>query len=219
MNPFFDTCGLIIVKLEGVNGIQPFVMEHTTKTCSENAVPLAWIVCGTIVIIALLVTMSLLAKKAMFYFHEKKVAEKNRNNQEEDRKNKQITEYQSREIEFIKEERLSINKIKNDQLEPTLKIIEEVFISINKTQTKINETIRKNEKQNEKDARNALKELNEKEKNFETEMKKVKESLDEIKNKLDEIITSDKMDYIKLLDTFINCNKNKVENEGTTEQA
>ena len=134
-------------------------------------------------------------------------------------KNKQITEYQSREIEFIKEERLSINKIKNDQLEPTLKIIEEVFISINKTQTKINETIRKNEKQNEKDARNALKELNEKEKNFETEMKKVKESLDEIKNKLDEIITSDKMDYIKLLDTFINCNKNKVENEGTTEQA
>ena len=114
MNPFFDTCGLIIVKLEGVNGIQPFVMEHTTKTCSENAVPLAWIVCGTIVIIALLVTMSLLAKKAMFYFHEKKVAEKNRNNQEEDRKNKQITEYQSREIEFIKEERLSINKIKNE---------------------------------------------------------------------------------------------------------
>lgn len=210
VNQIFDTCGLMVVKLEGINGIQPFVMEHTTKTCSENAVPLAWIVCGTIVIIALLVTMSLLAKKAMFYFHEKKVAEKNRNNQEEDRKNKQIAEYQSKIIEFIKEERLSIKKIKNDQIESTLKKAEEVSIIIDKTQTKINETIDKIDEQNTQNEANAcgglmivLKEFAKKEESLKTEILGVKNSLNEIKTKLDTISGSVKLDYVNYLEGYI----------------
>lgn len=54
MNIVFDTCGLMVVKLEGVDGIQPFVIEHTTKTCiTWTGVVIAAIVCLAIVIIAI----------------------------------------------------------------------------------------------------------------------------------------------------------------------
>lgn len=50
----YDTCGLMVVELEGVNGIQPFVIEHTTNTCGNDAVTLAWIICGMIVFVSII---------------------------------------------------------------------------------------------------------------------------------------------------------------------
>ena len=60
IDTIFDTCGLMVVKLEGVNGIQPFVIEHTTNTCSNDAVTLAWIICGMIVFVSIIVASVIL---------------------------------------------------------------------------------------------------------------------------------------------------------------
>ena len=64
----FDTCGLMVAKLDGVNGIQPFVIEHTTRTSTTWAsVVIAAMVCIAIVCIALI------AARAIKGWHERKI--------------------------------------------------------------------------------------------------------------------------------------------------
>ena len=50
---------LLVNGQETINNLCPFVIEHTTKTCGQNAVPLALIICCTIIIVAIIAAISI----------------------------------------------------------------------------------------------------------------------------------------------------------------
>ena len=55
----FYKIDLLVNGHEKINDLCPVVIEHTTEVCCENAVPLTWIICGTIVIVVIIMALSL----------------------------------------------------------------------------------------------------------------------------------------------------------------
>lgn len=50
---------LLVNGQERINDLCPIVIEQTTNACGPNAVPLAWIICGTIVIVSIVAALSI----------------------------------------------------------------------------------------------------------------------------------------------------------------
>lgn len=50
---------LLVNGQERINDLCPIVIEQTTNTCGQNAVPLAWIICGAIVIVSIVAALSI----------------------------------------------------------------------------------------------------------------------------------------------------------------
>lgn len=50
---------LLVNGQERINDLCPIVIEQTTNACGQNAVPLAWIICGAIVIISIVAALSI----------------------------------------------------------------------------------------------------------------------------------------------------------------
>lgn len=101
MNTFFDTCGLMVVKLEGINGIQPFIIEHTSKTCSDNAITISHIVCVSVFLIVLLVCLTMLLWHLTSLNHKRKVAQNDRLALVLDKKFSLKQDYQSKALDYI----------------------------------------------------------------------------------------------------------------------
>ena len=50
---------LLVNGQERINDLCPIVIEQTTNACDPNAVPLAWIICGAIVIVSIVAALSI----------------------------------------------------------------------------------------------------------------------------------------------------------------
>lgn len=63
IDTIYKTYDMLVVKPDGVNGVYPLIIEHTAKTCSDNAVTMVWIICGTCVILTIIIVAAMLLRR------------------------------------------------------------------------------------------------------------------------------------------------------------
>ena len=97
---------LLVNGQERINDLCPIVVEQTTKACGQNAVPLAWIICGTIVIVSIVAALSIREwhiRKNKFAELDELKKENEKLKQENDRTKISQTEYTGKLAAFLEE--------------------------------------------------------------------------------------------------------------------
>lgn len=97
---------LLVNGQERINDLCPIVVEQTTKACGPNAVPLAWIICGTIVIVSIVAALSIRGwqiRKNKFAKLDELKKENEKLKQENDRTKISQTEYTGKLAAFLEE--------------------------------------------------------------------------------------------------------------------
>lgn len=97
---------LLVNGQERINDLCPIVVEQTTKACGQNAVPLAWIICGAIVIISIVAALSIRGwqiRKNKFAKLDELKKENEKLKQENDRTKISQTEYTGKLAAFFEE--------------------------------------------------------------------------------------------------------------------
>lgn len=97
---------LLVNGQERINDLCPIVIEQTTNTCGQNAVPVAWIICGTIVIVSIVAALSIRGwhiRKNKFAKLDELKKENEKLKQENDRTKISQTEYTGKLAAFLEE--------------------------------------------------------------------------------------------------------------------
>lgn len=115
----FYKIDLLVNGHEKINDLCPVVIEHTTEVCCENAVPLTWIICGTIGVIVFLVLLALIAWRLIGNYNTRKNNRLEWKNQERDRCYKLKQDYQSKVLDAYQQN----NKV-SDYIEEIGKVVD-----------------------------------------------------------------------------------------------
>lgn len=128
------TNDLITEKLCKCNDALPIIIQQTKEPyCFDNAEMLAWIICGAVVVVTLLVVTGWLIRHKMDCCLEVLEAENKRKGQERERLIKLKQEYQAKVLEELKDEQTD-----NKLIEKRKKYIQELDDKIDELKNELN---------------------------------------------------------------------------------
>lgn len=100
MNLLLQICDSTLIKMHESACHYPFIVEKTVNTSNPEITKM---VCGTIVILAIIAAITVLFWKLINFWAESSKAKRERKHKVEDVKREQIAEYRSKELDLLKE--------------------------------------------------------------------------------------------------------------------
>ncbi len=102
MNLLLQICDSALIKMHESACHYPFIVENTVNTSNPE---ITKIVCGTIVILAIIAAITILLWKLISFWAESSKAKREREYEAKDVRREQIAKYREKELELLKEDK------------------------------------------------------------------------------------------------------------------